>query len=577
MKFRADIQGLRAFAVIIVLFFHLGLLKNGYLGVDIFFVISGFLITGIVYKDFLENNYSIKEFYIRRIRRILPLVLIVEVFALILGYFFMLPDDLENLGQSVVATNFFANNVLQFITTGNYWDVVNDYKPMLHTWSLGIEEQYYLLFPLIFLFISKKKNLLSYILVVLTILSVLYYIFEGNQAFKFYMLPTRFFQISIGGLSALFIQKFKKNAVIADVSFVLVLILVFVNLNVKDEFLAIFSVLLTCSFIIFNTTGSVINKILTIKPIVFLGTISFSIYMWHQVIISFYRYIFSYLISPSAIVFLLLIIFILSVLSYYFIEEFFRRSKNISFKKVFSLVIFLFLITTGFSLFIYKQGGVVKDFKELSLTTDNAKRGVNSQYNDSVFRYDKAFGNDSKKKVLVIGDSYGRDWINLLLQSKYKDELNFSYIDKQDRVEDIKSRGLQADVIFISYMTGITSTDFNKIISKNKLDSKVFIVGTKNFGTNNGVYYNKKRDENYCKQRAKVEDLFLKINDEQRQMWGNKYINVLSFLIDKNNTVSVFTGSCTFISQDCRHLTKDGAIYLSDKIDLTKYLNITEQ
>lgn len=120
MKFRYDIQGIRALAVLTVFVFHLGFLPNGYLGVDIFFVISGFLITGILNKEFINGTYSIKEFYLRRLRRIIPLVLIVNIIALIIGFIIMLPDDYENLAQSVVATNFFSNNILQYITTGNY-------------------------------------------------------------------------------------------------------------------------------------------------------------------------------------------------------------------------------------------------------------------------------------------------------------------------------------------------------------------------------------------------------------------------------------------------------------------------
>lgn len=145
--FRYDIQGLRAIAVIAVIIFHCGFLPNGYLGVDVFLVISGFLITKIIYADFLEDKYTVAVFYERRFRRIIPLVLLTVTVVLILGLLFMLPDDLENLSQSVIATNFFGNNVLQYLTVGDYWDVWNDYKPLLHTWSLGVEEQFYVIFP----------------------------------------------------------------------------------------------------------------------------------------------------------------------------------------------------------------------------------------------------------------------------------------------------------------------------------------------------------------------------------------------------------------------------------------------
>ena len=133
MQYRTDIDGLRAFAVSAVILFHLGYLPNGYLGVDVFFVISGYLITSIVYGKASRGTFSIADFYRRRIRRILPLMLVVSSVALAVGASYMLPDDLENLGQSVVASNFSANNILMYFTSADYWAVRNDYKPLMHT------------------------------------------------------------------------------------------------------------------------------------------------------------------------------------------------------------------------------------------------------------------------------------------------------------------------------------------------------------------------------------------------------------------------------------------------------------
>jgi peptidoglycan/LPS O-acetylase OafA/YrhL len=128
-KYRKDIDGLRAYAVIVVIIFHLGFLPNGYLGVDIFFVISGYLITSIIYKQLLDDSFSVYRFYQRRIKRIIPLLLFISTFAFILGLIFMLPDDLENLAQSVVSSNLSANNILMLITSSDYWAVKNEYKP----------------------------------------------------------------------------------------------------------------------------------------------------------------------------------------------------------------------------------------------------------------------------------------------------------------------------------------------------------------------------------------------------------------------------------------------------------------
>ena len=156
--YRSDIDGLRAVAVISVILFHLGVLPNGYLGVDVFFVISGYLITGIIYQQKVNREFSVLKFYQKRIRRIVPLVLFITAITLSVGLLFMLPDDLENLCQNIIATNLSANNILSFITSSDYWAIKNEFRPLMHTWSLGVEEQFYLIFPILFVLIPSKRN-----------------------------------------------------------------------------------------------------------------------------------------------------------------------------------------------------------------------------------------------------------------------------------------------------------------------------------------------------------------------------------------------------------------------------------
>jgi peptidoglycan/LPS O-acetylase OafA/YrhL len=202
------IDGLRALAVLAVILFHFGFLPNGYLGVDIFFVISGFLITGSLYQNVKENQLSIREFYLRRIRRIIPLVLFITILSIIIGVFVMLPDDLENLAESAFATTLFANNILQAITVKDYWNVINDFKPLMHTWSLGIEEQYYFLYPVIyFIFSGRKIKYILPILIFITVISLaLYFMPVFSNAAKFYYLPFRFFELSLGGITAILLK-----------------------------------------------------------------------------------------------------------------------------------------------------------------------------------------------------------------------------------------------------------------------------------------------------------------------------------------------------------------------------------
>ena len=230
IKYRKDIDGLRTISVLAVILFHMGYLPNGYLGVDVFFVISGFLITKIVYGQSLGNNFSIIDFYLRRIRRIIPLVLFICFVVLILGIALMLPGDLKSVSQSIIATNLFSNNILLLLTTADYWNVVNDLKPLMHTWSLGVEEQFYFLYPIVFLLCKgNRSKFILPILVVLTLISFFLFLSSDNESLKFYSIQFRFFELAIGGIGSIFFygNKAKSNEYIPaiSISFLLFLLL----------------------------------------------------------------------------------------------------------------------------------------------------------------------------------------------------------------------------------------------------------------------------------------------------------------------------------------------------------------
>ena len=186
MQFRNDINGLRALAVLPVLFFHAGLsgFSGGFLGVDVFFVISGFLITSNIIKSQSNGAFSIVSFYGKRARRILPPLILTLLVTLILSFIFMLPYDLKNLGQSLVATSFGANNILLYLTSG-YWSLAAEFKPLYHTWSLGVEEQYYIIIPIVFIiFFNKPKVLLASVITLFLISILSSYIIE-NKAIRY--------------------------------------------------------------------------------------------------------------------------------------------------------------------------------------------------------------------------------------------------------------------------------------------------------------------------------------------------------------------------------------------------------
>ena len=330
--YRNDIDGLRAIAVICVILFHLGYLTNGYLGVDVFFTISGYLITSIIYKELQNDKFSIYNFYERRIRRILPLVIFSTIIAFILGVFFMLPDDLENLCQSIFATNISANNILMKITSADYWALKNDYKPLMHTWSLGVEEQFYIIYPFLFLFLkNNSKKIILLFLFLITSISLFFFLEGNDSSTKFYFLQYRFFELSFGGICAILFyeensfKNYINNKYLLYIIVFMLFVVLFNNFKMKNEILIIITTILTSLILVFGKEQSYKNNIYKFifswSVLVKIGKISFSLYIWHQIVFAFSRYFLFEKINGFKALFLTIIVVLMSLISYYFIEN----------------------------------------------------------------------------------------------------------------------------------------------------------------------------------------------------------------------------------------------------------------
>ncbi|REC40417.1 acyltransferase family protein [Chryseobacterium sp. 5_R23647] len=565
-NYRKDIDGLRAIAVMVVIIFHLGFLPNGYLGVDVFFVISGYLITKILYREAKENRFSIVQFYIRRIRRIIPLVVFCTLLSLIIGAMVMLPDDLENLSQSIIATNFMANNILLLITTGNYWDLSNEFKPLMHTWSLGIEEQFYFILPLIILVCKGKYvKLILPILLIFTLFSAVFFLLPNfaNDASKFYLIQYRFFELAIGGIIGILFADQKLKFVGSFLCLFLLIILLTVNFDLKADFRLLMVVTLSAVFMI--TEKSKIERILLENAgVQFIGKISFSLYMWHQIVFAFARY-FVYPdldIFPNYLI-LIGITFILSIISYYLIEIPFRDKKKMSTKVVFLIVIGGIAIASLSSFYIYYKKGILKNIPELDMYTDQKYSGnVHIKYNERVYQINKPFSSDNKQKYLIVGNSFARDWANILLESKFGKNIEISYLIKLDNSNETKEKIEKADRIYFSDQE---KSDFDKLNEQYHINvEKVWNVGTKNFGKNNGLIYNQRNDPNYCKLKIKMDENFFNKNEKQKLQWNNHYVDLIGMVIDSNKMIPVFTNECKFISSDTTHLTEFGAKYFAE-------------
>lgn len=303
IRYRPEVDGLRALAVIPVILFHAGfeLFSGGFVGVDIFFVISGYLITTILLVEKSAGRFSIVGFYERRARRILPALFFVILACLPFAWLWMTPDRLREFSQSIVAVTVFASNVLFWKSSG-YFDASAEEKPLLHTWSLGVEEQYYLLFPLFLILTWRlgRKNQAWLILSMATIsLALCEWAWRNHPMANFYLAPTRAWELLIGSLLAFaafdrpLYQRVTER--LADALSFFGMLLVFWSIFYFDKttpfpsLFALAPILGTALILGFSGAKTIAAKLLSTKWVVAIGLISYSAYLWHQPLFAFAR------------------------------------------------------------------------------------------------------------------------------------------------------------------------------------------------------------------------------------------------------------------------------------------------
>lgn len=336
ITYRPDIDGLRALAILAVIIFHFSakLLPSGYVGVDIFFVISGFLITRIILKEYSQNHFSFAQFYLRRIRRIFPALFTMLFCSFILGALTLTSGDMLWFSKGFHYASLQISNLF-FQRSVDYFNEGRNFEPLLHTWSLGVEEQFYLLMPVfvvgIFHF-RKSKKLAFYGVVILSLISLAAseYLVSAHQKIAFYSLLSRFWELGIGCLLA-FIgpNKFSTigNNILAIIGTVLLaLSLILINQEKFPGILALLPCLGAALVIFTGSRKTVVTSLISNPVFVFIGKISYSLYLWHLPLLVFYKeYSGEKTLDSASLITLLLVIFIISYCSWRFIETPFRQ------------------------------------------------------------------------------------------------------------------------------------------------------------------------------------------------------------------------------------------------------------
>lgn len=579
--YRKDIDAIKGICIIAVVLYHMGFLKSGYLGVDAFFVINGYFIIPILLKKISEYDFSYLSFIKKRLNRLLPLVTIVSLVALLLGYFLMLPDDYENLAQSVIASNMMSENVLSAFTTKNYWDISNEYKPLMHLWYVGVLFEFYITFPLVLLLLRRcfrsQKNLLYLLKVstlVLFVISLFLYLLPiDSYGNKFYCVHYRYFELLWGGIIGLLPYtsagntKLKPN-ILFGLGLVSIIFMSLFSVLVKVDntrLLVVGTPLATDSGLPINGQAALIMTVLfaglsikgtisllcksRILPVI--GKMSYSLFVWHQLILAFYRYSISDSLNCFASVLYLTIVFSISVLSYFYIENRMRISTKSLYKWVAASVVLMIP-----SVYVYVHSGVIRDVPELDIKKGNEHRGMFGEYCDRIYQYkDFPVVDNHRSNVLVVGISFGRDFANVLLESEFSNKINLAYgfTWKDDDIERLVA---QADYIF-SFSAKHEIPNF--VWRDKKKSCKVYGIGTKNFGINNGVIYRNRNSEKYFSQSAELCPGYMELNNKWKKEWGSNYVDMITPAMIDSIHVRVFTDDNKYISQDCRHLTPAGA------------------
>jgi peptidoglycan/LPS O-acetylase OafA/YrhL len=369
IRYRPEIDGLRAVAVIPVVLFHMGLkwIGGGFLGVDVFFVISGYLITSIILKDHDEGVFRFSNFWLRRVRRIFPALVVMLIVTSIAGYFMIFRGDLKDIGKHGICAIFSVANIAMWQIPGGYWGAAAEDSLFLHTWSLSVEEQFYFFYPFIMAFLLRiKRRWVVPAMSAIAICSFLLYLYgsKHHPTATFYLLPTRAWELATGCLVAILTwnRDFRISKPVSSVMSLIglaAIILSYLIVSSENRFIGFIAMpVIGSAFIIIfggKNNGSITNRILSSSPLVLIGKISYSLYLWHWPIwvIAKQRSFTNHGIASTFVI--LTVIAIASVISYNLVEKPTRhrikilRLASFAFFSSLCLSVFLLYASSHFS------------------------------------------------------------------------------------------------------------------------------------------------------------------------------------------------------------------------------------
>ena len=559
--------------------FHAGLssFQGGFLGVDVFFVISGFLIAGKIHRDARDGNFSFLHFYDSRARRILPAMLVMTLVTTLAALFLMLPYSLKNFGQSLVATALSANNILLLQTSG-YWSIEAGFKPLYHTWSLAVEEQFYLLAPIvIFLCFRLPRYRTTATVAACALLLASSWMAAAlieEREFSFLMLTTRAWELLVGALLALTATSARERPYLALFGLALLLgAYVFpYALGSNQAIVVALPVIGTALVIRYCAPASLPGRLLSLKPLAIIGLISYSIYLWHQPILAFLRLASMESPSPATQLIFSMLAIPLGYLSWRFVEQKFRDRKWMPTRHFYVAVGGATVLLIAGGLGLHRSYGLVAWAPQYSYGEDP------KVYVERPFALRSAgFHANGGQRVLVVGNSFARDFINILNETGYAKGRDVVYWEGNcaHRSNDLLEPLLAAaQLVVYAENWGRPDgrpRDLDDAVScyrelRSKSRARVVVLGAKNFGWNNDFVRTRHGELDDRHPRVYPLESIVTFNEAAQALIGPDFIDPMEALMDREGRVPIFTSGGRFITYDTNHLTQAGAAFVGARL-----------
>ena len=608
LTYRPEIDGLRAIAVTAVIFYHAGLkvFSNGYVGVDIFFVISGYLITALILSDLQKKKFNLINFYTKRILRIIPALFIVILICMIFSWKYLLPNEMKSFSQMVFASILFISNIFLYKTDADYFGIDTKNNPFIHFWSLSVEEQYYIFFPFILIIIWKfLKNKLTLIISLFLIISLLISeteIFNDKLA-KFYLLPARIWEFLVGSIVFLILKKFNKinkynyiNEILSTLGLLIILYSIFYLDKKIVPFITAhqYSIIGTSLIIIFASRNTICSKLIGNKIFILIGLISYSLYLWHQPLLVFNNIMNGHTINQKTFAVYILFLFILSYLTWKYIEQPFRNLKKVDKKYVFIIFLVLSFIFALFGITGHLNNGYPKRNELYERLQNNFGLSIKCNGNHII---NSDCATSDTPEVAILGNSYA---MHLIDGFKSYNTINFAQLTNtcpfnKDTVVDkrncskfwneavqtiIDSKTIRHVIISSHFNTILEEKNhiyFQEILTKLKISKKnIYIIGPTPY---NGIdfakcYLKNKNNFSNCNfDKNTVDRKFfqiVKMLDELSFKNNITFIDITNIICNENNCRSFVNNQ--LIYRDPGHLSREGSKYIFSIINEKKLL-----